>query len=95
MPFVDTGYHHARAFSMDTSYTYLTTEELAARIKYDCRTIRQCLKDTVLLEGKHYIKPFGRRKILFLWEAVEQEMLADSTGDDLAIPMAGGGVCHG
>ncbi|MDW7746099.1 MAG: hypothetical protein ACQEXC_13815 [Pseudomonadota bacterium] len=80
---------------MDTSYTYLTTEELAARIKYDCRTIRQCLKDTVLLEGKHYIKPFGRRKILFLWEAVEQEMLADSTGDDLAIPMAGGGVCHG
>ncbi|MCE0732970.1 hypothetical protein LWH48_09210 [Halomonas sp. G15] len=80
---------------MDTSYTYLTTEELAARIKYDCRTIRQCLKDTVLLEGKHYIKPFGRRKILFLWEAVEQEMLAGSTGDDLAIPMAGGGVCHG
>lgn len=80
---------------MDTSYTYLTTEELAARIKYDCRTIRQCLKDTVLLEGKHYIKPFGRRKILFLWEAVEQEMLAGSMDDDLAIPMAGGGICHG
>lgn len=80
---------------MDTSYTYLTTEELAARIKYDCRTIRQCLKDTVLLEGKHYIKPFGRRKILFLWEAVEQEMLAGAREDDLAIPMAGGGVCHG
>ena len=48
---------------MENSYTYLTTEELAGRIKYDCRTIRQCLKDTVLLEGKHYIKPFGRRKI--------------------------------
>ncbi|APX91788.1 hypothetical protein BWR19_01870 [Halomonas sp. 1513] len=80
---------------MDTSYTYLTTEELAARIKYDCRTIRQCLKDTVLLEGKHYIKPFGRRKILFLWEAVEQEMLACSRENDLAIPMVGGGVCHG
>lgn len=80
---------------METSYTYLTTEELAARIKYDCRTIRQCLKDTVLLEGKHYIKPFGRRKILFLWEAVEQEMLADSANEDLSIPMAGGSVCHG
>ncbi|MGM1053898.1 MAG: hypothetical protein ACQEXO_16135 [Pseudomonadota bacterium] len=80
---------------MDTSYTYLTTEELAARIKYDCRTIRQCLKDTVLLEGKHYIKPFGRRKILFLWEAVEQEMMASSAADELSIPMAGGGVCHG
>ncbi|QOR37458.1 hypothetical protein HNO52_02220 [Billgrantia diversa] len=80
---------------MDTSFTYLTTEELAARIKYDCRTIRQCLKDTVLLEGKHYIKPFGRRKILFLWEAVEQEMMASSAADDLSIPMAGGAVCHG
>nr|WP_311948059.1 hypothetical protein [Halomonas piscis] len=80
---------------METSYTYLTTEELAARIKYDCRTIRQCLKDTVLLEGKHYIKPFGRRKILFLWEAVEQEMLAVSANEDMSIPMAGGGVCHG
>lgn len=80
---------------MEASYTYLTTEELAARIKYDCRTIRQCLKDTVLLEGKHYIKPFGRRKILFLWEAVEQEMLTKAPNDDLAIPMAGGGVCHG
>lgn len=80
---------------MDTSYTYLTTEELAARIKYDCRTIRQCLKDTVLLEGKHYIKPFGRRKILFLWEAVEQEMMASSADESLSIPMAGGGVCHG
>lgn len=80
---------------METSYTYLTTEELAARIKYDCRTIRQCLKDSVLLEGKHYIKPFGRRKILFLWEAVEQKMLEESACDDLIIPMASGGVCHG
>jgi len=44
--------------------TYLTTEELSERIKYDPRTIRQCLKDSVLLEGKHYIRPFGGRKIL-------------------------------
>src|SRR5690554_4470191 len=80
---------------MDTSYTYLTTEELAARIKYDCRTIRQCLKDTVLLEGNNYIKPFGRRKFLFLWKAVEQEMLSDSRNDELSIPMAGGSICHG
>ena len=60
---------------MESSYTYLTTEELAQRIKYDSRTIRQQLKDSVLIEGTHYIKPFGRRKILFLWEAVEKEML--------------------
>ncbi|SOB74714.1 hypothetical protein SAMN04488490_0239 [Marinobacter sp. LV10R510-11A] len=81
---------------MDNSYTYLTTEELAGRIKYDSRTIRQCLKDTVLLEGRHYIKPFGRRKILFLWEEVEKEMLTGARAHEaLAIPMASGVVCHG
>ncbi|MGO1692525.1 MAG: hypothetical protein ACTHY7_05850 [Marinobacter sp.] len=81
---------------MDNSYTYLTTEELAGRIKYDSRTIRQCLKDTVLLEGRHYIKPFGRRKILFLWEEVEKEMLTGARAHEvLAIPMANGVVCHG
>jgi hypothetical protein len=37
------------------SQTYLTTEELAVRIKYDSRTIRDRLKDSVLLEGRHYI----------------------------------------
>ena len=80
---------------MSTSYTYLPTEELAERIKYDCRTIRQSLKDTVLLEGLHYIKPFGRRKILFLWEEVEKTMLTSARNEEsLAIPMANGGVCY-
>ena len=80
---------------MSTSYTYLTTEELAERIKYDCRTIRQSLKDTVLLEDLHYIKPFGRRKILFLWEEVEKTMLTSARNEEsLAIPMANGGVCY-
>lgn len=80
---------------MSTSYTYLTTEELAERIKYDCRTIRQSLKDTVLLEGLHYIKPFGRRKILFLWEEVEKTMLTSARNEEsLAIPMANGSVCY-
>ncbi|WP_169566543.1 hypothetical protein [Sneathiella limimaris] len=54
--------------------TYLTTEELSARIKYDPRTIRERLKDSVLLEGIHYIRPFGRRKILYLWEKIEEDM---------------------
>jgi hypothetical protein len=54
--------------------TYLTTEELSARIKYDVRTIRERLKDSVLLEGVHYIRPFGGRKILFLWEAITRDM---------------------
>ncbi len=57
------------------AHTYLTTEELSARIKYDVRTIRQCLKDAVLHDGIHYIRPFGGRKILFIWERVEELML--------------------
>lgn len=74
--------------------TYLTTEELAARIKYDPRTIRERLKDSVLLEGQHYIRPFGGRKILYLWEPIEHDM-CESAEESLAIPMANGGVCHG
>ena len=31
--------------------TYLTTTELSDRIKYDARTIRDRMKDSVLLEG--------------------------------------------
>lgn len=45
------------------SQTYLTTAELSDRIKYDTRTIRERLKDSVLLEGRHYFRPFGGRKI--------------------------------
>ncbi len=58
---------------MDT-FTYLTTDELSDRIKYDARTIRNRLKDSVLLEGIHYIRPFGGRKILYLWEQIENDM---------------------
>jgi hypothetical protein len=35
--------------------TYLTTQELSDRIRYEVRTIRNQLKDTVLIEGIHYI----------------------------------------
>ncbi len=55
-----------------TNVEYLTTDELSVRINYDARTIRNCLKDSVLLEGVHYIRPFGGRKILFLWEPIER-----------------------
>ncbi|MEO0393684.1 MAG: hypothetical protein AAF213_10635 [Pseudomonadota bacterium] len=60
------------------SQTYLTTEELASRIKYDARTIRERLKDSVLLEGVHYIRPFGGRKILYRWEKIEADMAKPS-----------------
>lgn len=74
--------------------TYLTTEELSSKIKYDVRTIRERLKDSVLLEGVHYIRPFGGRKILFIWERIEADM-GNAASHTFAIPMANGGVCHG
>jgi hypothetical protein len=87
------------------SNTYLTTEELSSRIKYDDRTIRERLLDSVLIEGVHYIRPFGGRKILYIWERIEKDMAMASLGsdssplksaaqDDFAIPMANGSVCR-
>lgn len=73
----------------------LTTEELSRRIKYDVRTIRERLKDSVLLEGVHYIRPFGGRKILYVWDVIATDMLRHSSGGRTAIPMANGGVLHG
>lgn len=78
--------------------TYLTTDELSSRIKYDVRTIRERLKDSVLMEGVHYVRPFGGRKILFVWETIERDMKVASTLAPVsmnAIPMANGAVLHG
>ena len=68
---------------MQSNQTYLTTDELSGRIKYDPRTIRNQLKDTVLLEGIHYIRPFGGRKILYVWERIEKDMQQNTHVDQL------------
>ena len=75
--------------------TYLTTAELSEKIKYDVRTIRENLKDSVLLEGVHYFRPFGGRKILYIWETIEKDMFSVAVEKTFAIPMANGAVCHG
>jgi hypothetical protein len=54
------------------SHTDLTTEELAAHIKYAPRTIREYWKDSVLFENIHYIRPLGDRKVLYIWEVLDQ-----------------------
>lgn len=75
----------------------LTTDELSARIKYDPRTIRERLKDSVLLEGVHYFRPFGGRKILYIWENIQRDMMQGSQLKPIgmtAIPMANGGFLH-
>lgn len=89
------------------SATYLTTDQLAEIIHYDSRTIRTRLKDAVLLEGVHYIRPFGGRKLLFIREAIERDIgkfsaskapgsrIAPAAGMGMDIPMANGGLAHG
>ena len=75
--------------------TYLTTDELSSRIKYDSRTIRERLKDSVLLEGRHYIRPFGGRKTLYIWETIERDMALRTRGESNFIPMSNGATLHG
>ena len=60
--------------------TYITTKELAERIHYNERTIRNQLKDSVLIEGIHYICSFGGRKILYVWERIEEDMTKTTLG---------------
>ena len=80
---------------MANAATYLTTDELSARIKYDSRTIRERLKDSVLLEGRPYFRPFNGRKILYVWETIEQDMTASSRLLAPLVPNAVGVESHG
>lgn len=87
--------------------TYLTTDQLAEIIHYDSRTIRTRLKDAVLLEGVHYIRPFGGRKLLFIKEAIERDIgkfsaskapgatVMHTRAPGMGIPMANGGLVRG
>jgi len=79
---------------MNKKQTFLTTKELSEKIKYDARTIRSSLKDAVLIERVHYIRPFGGRKILYIWEQIKEDMCKHSMATT-TIPMTNGGVIHG
>lgn len=74
--------------------TYLTAKQLADRLHYHPVYINQSLKDSIFLEGIHYVRPFGGRKILYLWEEIEKEVNRFSKASNL-IPMSNGGHCNG
>jgi len=40
------------------SPTYMTCAELADRLRVSERTIREDWKDSILIEGRHWVKPF-------------------------------------
>ncbi len=75
--------------------TLLTASELANRIHFSSTYINHALKDTIFLQGQHYIRPFGGRKIFYIWEEIEKEMFKTTVRPVMAIPMATGGICHG
>jgi hypothetical protein len=77
------------------SQTLLDAKQLANRIHYNPVYINRVLRDSVFLEGIHYIRPFNGRKILYIWEAIEAELFKAGNRSCYAIPMARGGVCYG
>jgi len=60
---------------MDT-YTYLSTKQLSELLPYDEKTIRNRLKDSVFLEGIHYIRGIGGvgRKLIWLKEPIIRDL---------------------
>ncbi len=81
--------------------TYLSPSQVARRLGFSTRYFRNVVMRDHLLEGVHYCRPFGGRKILLVWEEVEAELLrdlpgvkSDAVGGASGIPMSGGRVCH-
>lgn len=74
--------------------TFIDPDELAGRLHYKRETIMRTKLDTVLIESIHYIRPFGGKKVLFIWENIERDLLAGALSN-ATIPMANGGFCHG
>ena len=72
--------------------TYLQACELGKKLKYSTRYINEVLRPSVLKEGRHYFRPFGGRRILYIWEHIEKDMFE---APSLVIDMANGGVCNG
>ncbi|GAD89544.1 hypothetical protein [Vibrio halioticoli] len=75
--------------------TLLTSKELAERIKFSANYINSSLRDSIFIEGKHYIRPFNGRKILYIWEEIELDLYQSACRNASYIPMAGGRVCNG
>lgn len=77
------------------NHTYISVEELAARLGYKPDSINRRMVGTVLLEGVHFVRPLGGRKRLFIWDVIERDMFAGFNRSAPVIPLANGGVCNG
>ena len=79
---------------------YVSPEECAKRLNYSLRYFRGVVIKRDLVEGVHYVRTFGGRKILLIWDLVERELLKgvrlpiEQQALPRGIPMAGGGYCY-
>lgn len=56
---------------------FIESGDLAKRIRYDVRTLRERLKDSLFLKDQHYVQP--RRKILWHWPSILKRLADDAT----------------
>ncbi len=82
-------------------HTYLSPARVAERLGFSTRYFRNVVMRERLVEGVHYCRPFGGRKIVLVWEEVEAELMRDLPGmrngglqGAGGIPMRGGRVCN-
>ena len=75
-------------------FTYLSAGMLSKRLPYSERHIWEYLKDRVFIEGYHYVRTPGGRRLLFIWERVE-ELLNGQGAATPRIPLAAGGYVNG
>lgn len=53
---------------------FIGTDELAKRICYDARTVRDHFTK-IMVDGVHYVRGPGGRKILWIWNNIERDLL--------------------
>jgi hypothetical protein len=76
-------------------HTYITLEELSLRTTYSKATLSRGHITQNMIEGIHFVRPLGGKKKLYIWDAIERDMLKMSSVKYDGIPMANGGTCHG
>lgn len=69
---------------------YITVEELAELTHYSKNSILRGHISRNLIEGIHYVRPFGGKRKLFIWENIEKDML-EGMAASITIPMSKGG----
>ena len=51
--------------------TYMSADRLSEELPYKARYINEYLKDRVFMEGTHYVRLPGSRRIMYIWDAIK------------------------